>query len=63
MKSWFLTLSQSVSVPFKATEIYLSPQKSAESVVKVLVIEIVSLKVYFSRLVVLKPAKLTKFSI
>ena len=61
MMSWFWTLSQSDSVLFNFTKNFLSPQKSAESVGRVLAKEIVSLKVYFSRLVVLKPAKLTKF--
>ena len=54
MTSWFLTLSQSVSVVFNVTDkIVFSPQKSTESVVIVLDFETVSLKVYLTRLVVL----------
>jgi hypothetical protein len=41
----------------------LSPQKSTESVLRVLVIETVSLNVYLTLLETVKPANATKFSI
>ncbi len=41
----------------------MSPQKSTESVLRVLVIETVSLNVYLTLLETVKPANATKFSI
>lgn len=63
MKSQFITLNQVDWVRFRLTVICLSPQKSTESVTRVLAMDIVSLKVYFTRLLFVQPAKLTKFSI
>ena len=50
-------------MPFNVTENYFSPQKSTESVLRVLERETVSLKVYLTSLETVKPANATKFSI
>ena len=50
-------------MPFNVTESYFSPQKSTESVLRVLERETVSLKVYLTLLETVKPANATKVSI
>ena len=57
-----MTLGSAI-VPFISITSSFSPQKSEESVVRVLYIEIESLNVYLMRLVVFNPAKVTKLEI
>ena len=63
MKSEFTPLRMDVVVPFNENSSCLSPQKSTESVLRVLEIETVSVNVFLILLETVVPANATKFSI